>query len=225
VADERALAFLEELDRADSEVSATLAELENLEADVEALRVRALELDSFLAGLPAERERLTERRVERARLVETSRSELAAGERELATADESTNREAVRMIVALRDCLRTAERKAAEAEAELAQLESRASAAATEAPELLAHASRLAARLRDRPRLAEATGVLPGPTLAGVAEWAGAARAALFVARGSLAEERDALLRQANELGTVLLGESVFAASAADVARRLRSRA
>ena len=52
-------------------------------------------------------------------------------------------------------------------------------------------------------------------------EWAGRARAALFVARGGLAAERDAVVRQANELGALVLGEPLTAGGPASVARRI----
>jgi hypothetical protein len=54
-----------------------------------------------------------------------------------------------------------------------------------------------------------------------VAEWGTRARAALLVARGQVAAERDAVVRQAAELGALLLGEALPATSAAGVARRV----
>jgi hypothetical protein len=45
----------------------------------------------------------------------------------------------------------------------------------------------------------------------------------LLVARSQLAAERDAVLRQANELGAVLLGEALPPTSAAAVARRVEA--
>jgi hypothetical protein len=47
------------------------------------------------------------------------------------------------------------------------------------------------------------------------------AGAALFVARGSVAAERDAVIRQANELASAMLGEPVAAGSVAVVRRQL----
>ena len=83
-------------------------------------------------------------------------------------------------------------------------------------------AARLADDLRDRPRIAETAGAFSGRELADVAEWAGTARAALFVARASLTADREALIRQANELAAVVLGEGVLVGGAAEVARRVR---
>jgi chromosome segregation ATPase len=226
VADARTLAVLEELERADSDVSATLAELESLAAEVEKVRLRALELGSFLARLPDERERLAAASAEAARRVEAARAELAAAERELAAAEEREDREDVsaarNAVVRARDALRMAERRASEAESELRGLESEAQAAREEASELVERAARLADELKNRPRLPRSAGELPGRDLSSVSEWASTARAALFVAKGSVAAERDAIVRQASELGSVVLREPVFAASVAEVVRRIR---
>ena len=81
----------------------------------------------------------------------------------------------------------------------------------------------VAESLRGRPRLAEAAGHAPGPGLVGVIEWASGARAALFVARTAVATEREALIRQANELGSVILGEPLYAASPMVVAATVES--
>ena len=56
---------------------------------------------------------------------------------------------------------------------------------------------------------------------ADLATWATEARAALFVARGRLAAERDAVIRQANELAALVLGEPLSVQSAGLVARRV----
>jgi hypothetical protein len=77
--------------------------------------------------------------------------------------------------------------------------------------------------LRERPALAAASGTPPTEDLAAVARWATDARAALFVARGQLAAQREQLIRQANELAAAVLGEPVTAWSAAAAARRVEA--
>ena len=62
---------------------------------------------------------------------------------------------------------------------------------------------------------------MPGPGTTGIAEWGTRARAALLVARSQLATERDAIVRQANELGAVVLGQTLPPLGAAAVARRV----
>jgi chromosome segregation ATPase len=225
VADVRTLAFLEELERADSAVAATLAELDSLADAVEATRTRAVELEAFLVRLPAERERLAAECDAAAARLEAVRSELAVAESELsaAEAEDGARQEGLRhAVVRHRDALGMAERRAAEVRTESQAMEVEAEAAQGELPQLVERAESLADELRERPRLAETAGVVSRRDLVGVAEWAAGARAALFVARGSLASERDALIRQASELGAVVLGERVFGGSAAEVARRVR---
>lgn len=229
MADERTLAFLRELECADGEVAVTLAELEGLASQVDELRRRAGELEALLARIPTDRERLQAARAGTSCRAEAARAELDSAERDLAAAteagDERRQAPARNAVVRARDALHMAERGTAEADAELTQLESDASSAESEIAEVVARAARLARELRERPRLAETAGAFSGDDLSAVADWAGGARAALFVATGSLAAERAALTRQANELGAVVLGEPVVTGSAAEVARRVEQSA
>jgi hypothetical protein len=222
--DERTRNFLGELERADEEVSATLAELDELADGVESLRLRALELEEFLARLPAERARLRAAQSDVERKIESAHERLESAERELAEAErageEARAASARNTLVVARDAVRIDGRRTAEIAEEVARIESKARDAERETAELEERARSLAESLRDRPRLAAPEGPRPGSGLAGVAAWASGARAALFVARGSLAGERDALLRQASELAALVLGEPLQA-SAAEVARRI----
>jgi chromosome segregation ATPase len=226
VADDRTLAFLEELERADGEAAAMLTELEGFATQVEELRRRAVELEAFLIRLPAERNRRREASDEARRQVEAARADLEGAEGDLAaavlTGDDRRVTTAERRVVRARDALHMAERGAAEAESLRESLEAEARDAGAESAELSGRALRLAEELRARPRLAETSGDFRAGGLDAIAEWTAGARAALFVATGSLAAERDALIRQANELGALVVGEQVAGGSAAEVARRIR---
>jgi DNA repair exonuclease SbcCD ATPase subunit len=223
--DDRTLAFLRELERADEEVAATLAELDDLAREVEGVSRRVVELEAFLLGLPADRRRLEAATEEAEQSLDLVRQELAAAEQESAETERAKGegRAAAARHRAVRagDSLHMADRRLAEVRAERQELDATAEAAARETRELEQTALRLAAALRDRPRLAELAGVQPASGLSGVAEWASGARAGLVVARSSLASERDALIRQANELGAVVLGEPVLVTSPAEIARRI----
>ena len=118
-----------------------------------------------------------------------------------------------------------AERRGEELRAALAVLEADAADAEAEIPVLAGRARELAEALSRRPRLASEAAAAPGPDLERIAEWATQARAALFVARGALAAERDALIRQASELGSAVLGEPIAAAGAAEIVRRVERAA
>jgi predicted nucleic acid-binding Zn-ribbon protein len=223
--DERTLAFLRELERADEAVSATLAELDELAAAVEEVRTGALELEALLIRLPAERERLASDLAEAEPAAAQARELLVQAEAEHADAtarrDEERARVAARLEVRARDALRMAERRVDEVRREQAAVAAQVEAVDAEIPRLDERARTLAGALAVRPRLAAEAGSVPEPGLTGIAEWGTQARAALFVARGSLASEQDALIRQANELGSLVLGEPVAAWNAAAVARRV----
>jgi hypothetical protein len=218
---ERVLAFLHELQLADEEVAAVLADLDELAGETERVRSGALGLEAFSLRLPAERERVDGERARAETELAAARGVAADAEAVVHDAREENADEARRFAVRARDRLAVAERRVAEARAAGAALERRAREAEEEGRALETRARELAHELRGRPRLAQDAGEDPRPGLAGVSEWAGAAGAALFVARGQLATERDAVIREANELGALALGEPLTAASAAVVTRRV----
>ena len=222
--DERTLAFLAELERADTEVAELLAELDGLAAEVDALRLRAVEVEALLVRLPAERERLGGGRVEAARRVSVP-GRACGGERELEAAERDGDpRVGSRPGVIW--CAAAWTPSMAERGATRQTPSSRASSPTPQAPSGRSPSSwsvplawrTISATAPGSPRRPE----FSGRELADVAEWAGTARAALFVARASLTADREALIRQANELAAVVLGEGVLAGGAAEVARRVR---
>jgi hypothetical protein len=225
VREDARLALVHELERADEEIAGVLAELDELYEAVEQVRGKALELEAFFERLPAERASADSRAEETAReLAEAEATAVRAGA-ELREAETEGGAERIaaarRFAIRARDAASTAARLAAEARAQAALLEDRAADAKRGAPVLEARARELAAALRDRPRLVAEAGAEPSPGLEGISEWGGRARAALLVARTALAGERDAMIRQANELAALVLGGPLTASGAAAVARRL----
>ena len=223
--DERALAFLHELERADEAAAAVLADLDELARDVDSVRRRAVELEALEIRLPAERERAHAAVASAERELEGQRRALVAAEtelREMESGGDAAGRSAARRAATrARDRASVTERRLAAALTEAGRLGSEAERAAREETDVCERARELARTLAERPGLAEQVGGSPAPGLAGAAEWASGARAALFVARGALAREREELIRQANELGALVLGEPLTASSAALVARRV----
>ena len=223
--DERALAFVRELERADEAAAATLVELDELARAAESVRTRAVVLEGFVTRLPAERERIARALADAERDAVRGRDALARAEAELDAAERG--RDAQRLAAARRTCvrsqdaLRMAERKVEAARADSGRIEAEAEEAEREQGAVEDRARELAQALAARPALAEQAGGDPAAGLAGAAEWASRARAALFVARGGLMREREALIRQANELGALVLGEPLTSASPALVARRV----
>ncbi len=220
---DQVLSFLRELDVADETLSAAEAEFAGLGAEVERVRLRAAELEGFLSRLPAERERVqTERADAEPQAARALRVKVEAGE-SLADAERGRSAEAVagarRAVIRSQDASRMTDRRVSELGEESAKLESAAADAIREAAELEAQGRRLAAAFREHPRLTQQGTPGPLPGLVGIVEWGSAVRAALFVARGGLSSEREAVIRQANELGSVLLGEPQLATRPATVLR------
>jgi hypothetical protein len=213
------VAELHRLERADEAVAAELAEAEELYRGVERVRTRALELRDLLLRLPEERAAAGEAVAEAERSLEEARRAHAASTAELETAEAGGDSERVaaarRFEVRARDHLHVREHAA--------ELDQRADAADREASELEEGAGELAGALLRRPRLADESVAAPAGGLEGLVEWGTSARAALLVARSQLASERDAVVRQASELGTVLLGEELPSLTPAAVARRVEA--
>ena len=227
-ADERTVAFLEELARADEAAASVLAELDGLAAEVELIRAEAAATVDRLERLPGERAAAqTEREEAEATVAERLEAHRAAAD-ELAQAEagrgDSRAAEARRAEVRARDLLRSAERRAGRARAEEERLEAEKQALARRADDLDRRSRTLADELARRPGLSEVAPPPDGAGPAGLAPWTTETRAALFVARGRLASEREAVIRQANELGALVLGEPLTAQSAALVARRVEER-
>ena len=219
------LAVLRELERADEEKGAALAELDGLTTQLDQIRAKTQELQAFATQLPAEREgRLAGLERARAEVAEADRV-LAEAEAALRIAKRDAQRDAELFATRARDRAAVAERRAGEAVKAAEYLETRALEAMGEGEALGTQARRLASDLAGRPRIAAGAGEKPGAGLHEVEAWAEVARAALFVARGQLAAERDAVIRQANEIGALALGEPLAAASVAVVARRIATAA
>jgi hypothetical protein len=225
VTDPRAL--LDELVRADEAHSRALRELDGLADETAALRRRAEELAALLASAPAERERLATELAEAEAVAAERRVALAEAEVELdeagRSADEERRAAARRFHVRAKDALFMAEKGVGTASAARDGFEARVAAAKEETQGLEARAGAIAEALRGRPRLAAEAGIPPRPGLAGISEWASVARAALLVARGGIAAERDGVIRQVSELGSAILGEPVAATSAALIARQVEA--
>ena len=226
--DERALAFIHELEQADEAVAATLSELDELTRAVGAVQAEALELEAALALLPSRRVEATASAEAALRDVEERRAAHEGAAAALAEAERKSDRDrtaaARRAEVRARDLLATAQRRLDAFRADEARLSAEEESAQRRSTEVEERTRALARVLGLRPGLGEAAGTEPEGGLEGVSRWATEARAALLVARGGLAAQREAVIRQANELGSVVLGEPLTARSPAAVARLLAGR-
>jgi hypothetical protein len=223
---DRRLAILEDLERSEEEVAAELTEIDELYAACEQVRLAAHDLVDLLARLPEEREAAAHELDEAAQALQEAGAVFRNAEQELAAAEKSGDQEvlaaAKRFHIRTRDALHLAERRTRTAEDHAAELAAAATAAEEHVKELNARARELAQVLGRRPRVAVETAIPPDASPAQVAEWGTQARAALLVARSQIAADRDALVRQANELAANVVGEPVAAMSAAGAADLLR---
>ena len=123
----------------------------------------------------------------------------------------------------VRDAHAAGDQLLADRRGELSSFEEVVAVARTDAPIVERRVAELAATLRERPRISQTVAAASLEGLGAVSDWGVSVRAALAVAWSGAASERDGALRQANELGTAILGESVITTSAAAVVARLEA--
>jgi chromosome segregation ATPase len=207
--DERAVDELRRLADLDAELSARAAALRELDGTVAALRARAEAIDAFFAAYPEEESRrgaeLREAEAELAR----RREELADAERRLAeTHDDEARIHAEHAVARAVDHIAVAESRSGRAHAAHDELERSASALPRELDELESRAR-----------------AVPGvPALGGsLTEWASHAHAELFVAAGQIDVQRERVIREGNELATMLLGEPTYGSTLAQALVRVEA--
>jgi len=212
--DERALEEVRRLAAIDAELAARTDRLRELGDEVEAVRARAEATEAFFGGYPEAVERrrtaTAEARDDRAR----REAELAAARAELdAVRKEEERASAERAVRRSEDRLAVAEARVARAAEAEADLEREAARLTAEIPELERRAAAVSSQLADLPAAPS------GPQE--LVEWASRARANLFVIARQLDAQRDRVIREANELGSMLLGEPLYGSTTAQVERRI----
>ena len=217
--DARALAELDHLVDRDEALAASAAQLLELEATVDRIRARAEAIDRFFAAYPAEEARLASMIESAAGGLERRRDELTAAEAELAAAHAEDDRERAEKAVARAvDHLALAESALLRARSEHEALERDAAALPAELTTLEAETRHLTAQAQ-LPEL---------PPVAGprsLAEWASQAHAGLFVALSQIDTQRERIIREANELASMLLGEPTYGSTVAQALQRVQARA
>jgi chromosome segregation ATPase len=233
VAADRAASLLADavaLERRDETVAGELDRIRSLAERVGAVRSRAGEVRAALERLPLEREELAQRLAEAHAESARSRDELARAEERVAALESSRRRRedeldrARKELVTARDAQRDAEAQIARLGERAAELDADERALQGERDGLVRAAADAAVELRANGRVTDAAGREPGTTLEQLEDWGGHARSALFVARGTLENERERIVVEANALGSAVLGEPLGASSVALVRRRLEER-
>ncbi len=222
------LAYLDELVVRDQAAAEALGELDELIAQVAALRARAESALRELRVGPVEIEECQAELAQASSELEAVRLRLQRAEAEehgtRGADDPERHRAAEHQLVIERDSVSGAESRLTGAETKLQARRAQMSAAGEEAPVVERAAGSLAESLVNRPRLPANISV-PRTGLSGVCEWAIEARAAFFIARSAVANEREHAIRHAGELGALVTGATVPASSMTVLAELIRGAA
>jgi len=205
--DDRALSELRALAARDAELAERRGEITQREEEIAAIRGRAEQIEAALAAQPAE-QRSREDELDEARAeLERRREELVHAERALEEAQSDEERDRARHGVdRARDHIAVAQARVDRAETAVAEL-------AREARDLPAELESLEVRARalpDTPRLAGS-----------LVDWASRSHAEAFVAARQIDTERERIIREANELASMLLGEPAYGSTPAQALRRV----
>lgn len=230
VADDRAdslRAHVADLERRDEAVAAQIAVVAALAERVGTIRGRAAEIRDALDALPGELAAVDQAQHAARIAVDDAKAELAEAERK-GEHVEGSRRSTAKEKAAARRTAQDAREALADAEHRIERLRDQRTrvvetrqALQAEAEGLAVAARDIAAALQDAPRVADAGKGDPGSTLAEIEDWGGRARAALFVARGTLDNERECVVAEAAALAEAVLGEQPSGANVALVRRRL----
>ena len=211
---DRAIDDLRLLAERDEELAVRAARLAELDGECSRIRERAEAIDTFFARYPDEETRRGGAVVDARAELDARRAELAAAESSLAAArDDEAKAYARRALERAEDHVRVAEAALARAELGSRELEERAATLPAEVPELERAARAIANEIPEVPE--------PGEGPRGLVEWASRTHAELFVAARPLAAEREAVIREANEFATKLLGEPTYGSTVAQVLARV----
>jgi chromosome segregation ATPase len=222
MADERHVQFARELAERDERLAADLATLRALQADVEELRAHSEAAARFRAAFADERTRLDEAVAAAVAALRAREAEATAAEAELAQARKGEAEAAARRAVTrTTDAAASARRKLERLGSERDVLDADAARHEAERPRLEHRQAQLSARLAAAPRIS----LSDPPEAESPTEWSSRARAALFVAVGSLESERDRVVREANELAASTLGDAMSATSVRLAADRIEQAA
>lgn len=207
--DDRAVKDLRALGDADAVLAARASALRALDGEVAALRQRAEAIDAFFTAYPNEQgRRATELRDAREEL-SRRQQEQALAERRLAEADDPDARvHAEHAAARAADHIAVAEGRIARAQAAYDELE-------RDAVALPRELTALEAKARTVPDVPKLGGSL--------VEWASHVHAELFVAAGQIDVQRERVIREANELATMLLGEPTYGATVAQALARVQT--
>jgi len=215
--DSRAVQELYSLARRDEELSAAIRRIRQQETVVARTRARSDAIARFLAALPEEESRLRVDIEASEHSLARRRDEVTELERVLDLARSDEERERTEKAIARgRDRVAAAESQLGRARSALDALEQEAAGFPTELARLEDEASELGSKDSSLP----AAGAGPHA----LSEWASRADAVLFLALSQLLTERDRVIREADELASMLLGEETYGSTIAQTLRRVEAQ-
>jgi chromosome segregation ATPase len=211
--DDRALSDLRGLATRDAELASQAARLRELDVRVAELRAAAEGIDLFFARYPAEdtarREAVRDAEAELGR----RRDQLREAESGLAeSSDDVARSHAQHTVDRALDHIAVAEVALARTRRLHDELEREAAVLPSSVPDLEQQATAIAAGVPDLPT--------PGKGPRALVDWASQAHAELFVAAGQIDTQRERMIREANELASMLTGEPTYGSTAAQALAR-----
>jgi chromosome segregation ATPase len=215
--DARAVLDLADLAAGDALLAAQASELRQLDVVVAELRARAETVDAFFAAYSNEQARRSAAVADAEARLSRRSAGLAEAQAQYASAREDEARErAQHLLDRARDHVAIARESLERARSDSAALEREASRLSEEVPLLEERAQTVAAGSEHLPSAPAGVREL--------VEWASRAHAELFVAQGYVDAQRERVVREANELATMLLGEPTYGATVAQLAAKTAAR-
>lgn len=220
-----ALAEIADLESRDDTLAEQLATVDSLTGRTAAVRREAVEVSAALDRLPQElvaAETATTAAQAAARSADDELAEAVRRAESLGRRAGQDERDQVqRELTRARQEVHDAGIRVEHARGRLAELDELRRTLAVRSEGIGIEARAVAAAIRGVSRVADAGKGDPGDTLAAIDDWGARARAALFVARGTLANERERVVLEANALGSAILGEELGGSSVGVVRRRV----
>lgn len=215
VMDGRALEELRALEVEETELAERAERLQHAIDAIAATRARAEEIAAFFDSYDDEEEGRRAEITAAEGEVHRRQAEVTAAEADAAAArDDETRAQAARAVARAADHLSVAALRLGHARADLESLARTARDFEGEVPELEARAAAIAGA----EGLAE-----PHRGLEQLVDWASQARAELFVAAGQVSAQRERVVREANELASMLLGEPAYGLTVAQALRQVEA--
>ncbi len=218
-----------DLERRDATLAVEIATVAELAGRAEAVGATATGLDDLRARVPDQLAAAEVAQAEQHERHADAQAALAQAEKRVAAIERERRPRDDARAHALRDLLHARE-MLADADAGTDRLRKlRADLGADEtsarvgASALVLEAEDVADRLAAVPSVSDSGRSRPDATLPGLVAWAARVHASLLVVRGQLDGERELLVREANELGSSVVGEPLAGQSVDLVGRRIRA--